>query len=230
LPKVGGGLYLFGEEEAGRMATTAKRLRAVIYGRNSTRRQEEAGTIETQVDFITNDPLVGARFGLLPRESWYLDTATSGSKKPLWERKHGKRLLTASKDSEREFDVIIVYKFNRLGRKAHDTEQAIEELLSRGVIIYDAKNQMFIDNNSATSKMIRQMLAIMSEFEASNDAEAMRDGQERIARAGKMLPSCIRLGYDWSAVDEHGRKAKGASLVIVPEEAKLVLSQQSYEG
>jgi hypothetical protein len=49
-----------------------------------------------------------------------------------------------------------------------------------------------------------------------------RDGLERQARAGNMMPSTPRLGYAWSQTDERGRKAKGASLVVVPEEKELV--------
>jgi site-specific DNA recombinase len=204
------------------MTAQQAKPRAVIYARVSSKKQEECRTIQTQLDFITHDPVVGVRFDLLPPDRWYLDDGVSGSKKPLWERKAGKRLLAEAKSKERDFDVVLAYKFNRLGRKMVDTEQAITELLGDGLTIYDCKNQMNIDNRTATGVMVRQMMGIMAEFEVRNDAEAMRDGQERKARAGKLMPSYLRLGYDWSAVDERGKKAKGATMVVNPEEAKLV--------
>jgi DNA invertase Pin-like site-specific DNA recombinase len=66
--------------------------------------------------------------------------------------------LTDAKQGK--LDVVIVYKFNRLGRNMIDTEQAISELFSYGVTVYDAKNQMVLDNTSATGKLIRQMMVI----------------------------------------------------------------------
>ena len=81
---------------------------------------------------------------------------------------------------------------------------------------------MQIDNTSATGKMIRQMMAVLGEFDRNNTVEAISDGLARKARNGEMLPSTTRLGYEWSEVDERGKKALGATLVIVSEEAELV--------
>ena len=195
-------------------------MKAVIYARVSSRRQAEAGTIETQLDAIYKDHMVAVRFGP-PREmEQYLDNGVSGRLRPLWERPNGKQLLADAKDGK--FDVVIVYKFSRIGRKAADTEIAIDELLSYGVSIYDVKNQLLMDNTSAAGKMVRQMMGIAAEFEVNNDIETMRDGLIRLASAGKPLPSSLHVGYDWTQVDEWGRKAKGAILVINQEEAELV--------
>ncbi|HZA25702.1 MAG TPA: recombinase family protein [Dehalococcoidia bacterium] len=67
----------------------------------------------------------------------------------------------------------------------------------------------------------------MAEFEATNDREAMRDGLERLARSGKMMPNFTRLGYDWSALIPEGQKgaghkAPGAVMVVNAQEAELV--------
>jgi site-specific DNA recombinase len=132
----------------------------------------------------------------------------------------GKRLLADAKAGK--LDVVIVYKFGRLGRKATDTEQAIEELLSYGVIIYDVKQQITFDNSSAAGKFLRQVLGIAAEFEVNNDAESMRDGMERLASQGKLMPTYIRLGYDWNHYDERGHKGKGAVMVVNEAEADLV--------
>ncbi|MEE9201901.1 MAG: recombinase family protein [Dehalococcoidia bacterium] len=160
-------------------------VKAAIYARVSTRMQEEGGTIETQLDRISKDPLVPVKYGPYAEMEQYLDNGVSGRKKPLWERPEGKRLLADAKAGK--FNVIIVYKFNRLGRHMIDTEEAIAQLFSYGITIYDVKNQMALDNNTATGKMIRQLMGMMAEFEATNGAEAMRDGLERVASSGKTL-------------------------------------------
>ena len=210
------------------MTTTKTKPRAIIYGRNSTKMQEEAETIETQLDFITHDPVVALKFDLIgDRDKWYLDSAQSASKKPLWKRRVGKHLLEDAKSPDRDFDVILCYKYNRLGRNLIDTETAINELLNAGVVIYDVKTQMTIDNSSASGILIRQIMGVMAEFEVRNDAEAMRDGLERKARNGELRPTTLRTGFDWSEVYENGHekeglKKPGADLVINDEEAKLV--------
>jgi site-specific DNA recombinase len=202
------------------------KLRAVIYARVSTSQQEEAGTIETQLDFITHDSYVAEQFNLL--EDRYLDNGVSGYKKPLWVRPEGKRLLADAK--ERKFDAVLVYKMTRLGRKMIDTEQAIDELTECGVAVYAVKDKMQVDTSSAAGKLMRQMMAVLGEFDRNNTVEAISDGLARKARAGEMLPSTTRLGYEWSETDDRGKKVKGATLVVNSDEADLVqLIYDRYE-
>ena len=64
------------------MTTAVNTKRAVIYARVSTREQEEDGSIETQLDYISHDAVVNEMYDLNEdRASWYLDEAESGSKK-----------------------------------------------------------------------------------------------------------------------------------------------------
>jgi site-specific DNA recombinase len=216
----------------------------IIYGRVSTNKQEEARTIKTQLDYILHDPVVTAQFGEIPDKEallsyialsdeeasrtkppesqyHYLDDGVSGYRKPLWERPAGKRLLARARAGELEGVTVLVYKLNRLGRKMIETEQAIDELLSYGVGVYDCKAHMKMDN-TPMGKLMRQMMGIFAEFERNNTVDNLRDGLEREARAGTLLPTVLRLGYTWSAFAPDGRKAKGADMVIAEEEAALV--------
>jgi DNA invertase Pin-like site-specific DNA recombinase len=61
-------------------------MKAVIYARVSTRIQEEAGSIETQLVRIAKDPIVAARFGAYEDMEQYLDNGVSGRRRPLWDR------------------------------------------------------------------------------------------------------------------------------------------------
>ena len=61
-------------------------MKAVVYARVSTRKQEEGGTIETQLDRISKDPIIPVKYGSYPEMDQYLDNGVSGRKKPLWER------------------------------------------------------------------------------------------------------------------------------------------------
>jgi site-specific DNA recombinase len=225
------------------VSTPQGKTDAVFYGRNSTRKQEEANTIETQIDHTWHDPVVLARFNL-PADApvhahlaakkngarkplgdvpgWYLDEGVTGYKRPLWERPQGKRLLDDARAGKLKGKTVLIYKYDRAGRKATDTEQAVTELIECGVSIYDVKGRLDIDNNTPTGKMFRQMLGIMAEYERNTTADRMFDGLERKARSEELLPTALRLGYDWTATDSRGHKAPGADMVINAKEAELV--------
>jgi len=184
-----------------------------VYARVSSSKQEEAGTIQSQVEYVRNRcaDLLG------DEPIYYLDEAQSAYKKALWQRPAGKRLL---EDAQPE-DVVVVFKLNRLGRRLHQTEQAIEMLMEKGARIYTASDQRWIDEVTPTGIVTRQILGAVAELERNETVEATRSGLERLARSGELMPSKTVLGYRWSETT-NGRKRQGAQLEIDPDEAKLV--------
>jgi site-specific DNA recombinase len=190
----------------------------VIYARNSTRQQEQAETIETQLDFIRNDKLTVERWG--QAETLYLDRGVSGYRKPLWERPGGKRLLLDAKAGL--IDTVIVYRFDRLGRKLVDVLQAIEELANAEATIWDSKQGRVIDSKTPEARLLLNMMASFGEFERDLTAGRTWDGLNRKYKAGGLLPNYAQYGYKWSELTPEGRKVKGAKLVIDAEEANTV--------
>src|SRR5262249_15064027 len=92
----------------------------LLYGRNSTDDQAEAGTIQNQQNFLRN---FAQLYGLqVVGEYW--DEGVSGTI-PLPDRPDGRRLLEAAE--ARPGAAVLVYRLDRLGRTlrtlldAHDT-------------------------------------------------------------------------------------------------------------
>src|SRR5262245_52262136 len=85
------------------------RTRAVLYARVSTEEQRERQTIQNQLDYAApwcqreGIQLVGI----------YKDDGVSGTL-PFEEREEGSRLLEDAK--AKKFDIVLVYKLDRLGR------------------------------------------------------------------------------------------------------------------
>ncbi len=189
----------------------------IVYARVSSDKQQEDGTIQSQLDAIQHHP------GLRGRDiaEVYADDGVSGYSKALWERPAGARLLAdAASGKWRDCDLVI-YKLNRLGRRGREIEEAIDRLLEFGITVASLEGYRF-DNQTAMGKFARQLFASLAELDRNNIVENTRAGLVRVARDGKLMPSQARLGYDWSASDAEGRKAKGAKLVVNPKEAELV--------
>ena len=47
-------------------------------------------------------------------------------------------------------------------------------------------------------------------------------GQYQKVKEGQYVPRYVRLGYDWTALTDDGRKAEGAEFVVNPKEAEIV--------
>jgi hypothetical protein len=101
-------------------------VRAVLYARVSTEEQREKQSIETQIDFARpwcereNISLVGI----------YRDEGISGTI-PFEDRPDGKRLLEDAR--QKKFNVVLVFKVDRLGRADVVSHIALHHLETLGV-------------------------------------------------------------------------------------------------
>lgn len=185
----------------------------------STSKQEEADTIESQLDYIHNHC---PRETLDDQRAYYLDKAQSAYKKPLWERPQGKKLL----EEVQPGDVVVVFHYFRLGRKLWQQEQAMERLVDIGARIYSVQEQRWYDDVTPTGIFVRQVMGAAAEHDRNETIEDTRKGLERLARAGMLWPTQLPLGYDWSDRYEEGEgkmhKKPGARPVVVLQEAELV--------
>src|SRR5262245_54499311 len=101
-------------------------LRAVAYCRVSSEEQARRESIETQVEYAKQ---ACAREGLALGEI-YKDEGISGTV-PFEQRPGGKRLLTDARKGE--FDLVLLYKVDRLGRLNVVSHVALHHLETVGV-------------------------------------------------------------------------------------------------
>jgi DNA invertase Pin-like site-specific DNA recombinase len=85
----------------------------------------------------------------------------------------------------RKFDVLLVWKLDRLSRSLKDLIGTLDELGHLGIdfISYDNK----IDTSSPTGKLVFQVIGAVAEFERNIISERVKAGLRNARRKGKRL-------------------------------------------
>jgi site-specific DNA recombinase len=186
--------------------------RVACYARVSTEDQAERQTVAAQTDFLRRYcDLHG-----LPIAGVYVDDGISGTT-ALEERPEGRRLLADAEAGA--FDVVLVYRLDRLGRSLKSLLDAHEQLDKVSVAIRSGTEPF--DTASPIGKFLFSLLASLAELERATITERMTMGRDRVARQGKYTGGPIPLGYD---LDDERRLVP--SMRIVPQlgisEAEMV--------
>ena len=181
-----------------------RKKRIAIYCRVSTVEQAEEGySIDEQERLLTEwcskmDYIV---------TKCYSDRGISG--KAINNRPALKELL---KDAEeKKFDMVLVWKINRISRKlTHVLE--IAETLEMNNIAFKSYSEEF-DNSTPAGKMQFQMMALVGEFERGTIAQNVKMGMCAKAKAGEWCGGQV-LGYNLVPVD----KQQGTKTVLTINE------------
>jgi site-specific DNA recombinase len=110
------------------------------------------------------------------------------------------------------FDVLLVYRTDRLSRSVRGLAQVIEDLDAAGVAFRSATEPF--DTQAAAGRMMVQMLGVFAEFERATIIDRVIAGMERKAAQGGWCGGHVPLGY--RAVKGEGR------LEVERSEATLV--------
>jgi len=210
-------------------ADTAGVLRVVFYYRVSTDEQEEKGTVEAQriylhdkfrADFRDDAP-TAVRMQLVGE---YCDDGWSGAK-ALGDRPDGRRLLDDARAGM--FDVVIIYKLDRLGRSARVLIDAHDELERCNVAITSATEPFDTrpGPQQAIGRFVFQLLASLAELERATIRERTMNGKHRVASAGEFINGLVPFGFD--VVDNHLVPSRRAVEMLAITESELV--QQIFE-
>lgn len=178
--------------------------RAAFYKRVSSDEQEERGTIASQGDYLAEryraDFRIDAPLGVrMEYVGEYADDGWSGAI-PLRDRPAGRRLLEDA--AAGKFDVVIVYKVDRLGRRARVLIEAHDELEAHGVAITSATEPFDTrpGPQQHIGRFVFQLLASIAELDRATIAMNTMNGKQRVARERRFVNGCVPFGYD---VDEH---------------------------
>lgn len=87
--------------------------------------------------------------------------------------------------ARREFDVVMAWSVDRLGRSLRDLIDFLSELHAVGCDLF--LHQQGLDTTTPAGKAMFQMLGVFSEFERSIIAERVRAGLARAKAEGKLL-------------------------------------------
>ena len=86
---------------------------------------------------------------------------------------------------KKDFDIILVWSVDRLGRSLQDLVSFLNEIHSVGCDLYI--HQSGIDTSTPTGKMMFQFIGIFSEFELGMIKERVISGQQRAKSQGKHI-------------------------------------------
>lgn len=199
-----------------------EKIKVAIYIRVSTKEQAEEGySIEEQEKRSKQE---------CKEQGWpvykvYSDRGISG--KSIKGRPGLQAMLA---DAELgKFDIVLVWKLNRLSRKLKDTLEIIEKLSSNNVELKSITEKTEI--NTPEGRLHLHIMSSLGEFERGQISENVKMGMKARAKDGRWNGGIV-LGYDLMDVPNSTKKRSDRMLVINPEEGTLVkkIFQMYYNG
>lgn len=183
-----------------------------IYARVSTMEQAEEGySIDEQIrvlnEFCKSE-------GYLVYDE-YVDRGISG--KNISGRPAIQRLLLDAE--QKKFEVVLVWKMNRLARKSLDLMNIVEKLDSKNIAFRSYTEKY--ETETSTGKLQFQLMAAIAEYERNNIAENVKMGMIARAKEGRWNGGQV-LGYDVVEIPSDNKKRKDTHLVINEREANTV--------
>ena len=197
------------------MSNTNNQIRAAIYARVSSEKQEKEGTIESQLEAVYQRV---QEDGLsVEPQLRFIDNGYTGTTlvRPALERLRDQAAAGT-------FDRLYVLNPFRFARKYAYQVLVLEELQSYGVEIVFLNHDF---GKGPEENLLLQMQGMIAEYERAKILERSRRGKLHAARKGSVsVLSGAPYGYKYiSCFEGHGE----ASYEIILEEAKVV--QQVFE-
>jgi len=146
--------------------------RIAIYARVSTDRQSTESQLNALREYASK------RAWAISKE--YIDEGYTGSntKRPAFTA-----MMADAK--KRKFDVLLVYKLDRLSRSLKDLITTLDDLKSMGIDFISYDNGL--DTTTPTGRLIFNVVGAVAEFEKDIIRERVRAGLENAKRKGKRL-------------------------------------------
>ncbi len=189
-------------------------VRVAIYIRVSTYEQVSGGYgLEYQEDDLSGEVKYRSKKdNWVHKPEWmYVDAGESGSSS---ERPEYKRMMEDAKKGM--FDMIAVWKIDRLSRSLSELLRIFEQLKEYGVGFFSYKENF--DVTGAIGRLTFQIFGALAEFERETIKMRTIEGKKAAARRGYYIGNGVPYGYKPKKhIDE-----KGSKLVVVSQRKKTV--------
>lgn len=110
-------------------------------------------------------------------------------------------LLMLDRLRKREFEGVVVFRFDRIGRNAREVVTLFEEFENKGIQVFSLNEN--IDTSSPIGKAIRDIIIRLAQLERENISEATKQRLQALKNMGK------RLGRPTGSKDKIQRKKEG---------------------
>lgn len=196
-----------------------KRVRILL--RVSSNQQLEAdGDLSVQRQLVTE--YVKGHNDWVLDDKEYFEGSNSGYKNAVSDRDI---LGEIYKDAKaREFDILVVYKDDRLGRRMWEIGGYVMSLKSLGVSIYTVKDGCISpESDDIMGQMVLALRYGNAQKSSSDTGQRVKDTAQKLVEKGKFMGGSAPYGYclEYSGeISKHGRALKHP--VIVPEQAEVV--------
>lgn len=160
--------------------------RAVLYSRVSTQTQAQEGvSLDTQLEMARSH---------CEAKGWHFSGAYTDAG---WSGRNDKRpeLARLIADAEaRAFELVIVYKLDRLGRSARKVYEVLGRLQDAEVSFVSLTQD--ITNLTSQGKAMTGFYTIVAEMESDMTSERVKAAMRHLVLSGKHFGGRVPLGYD----------------------------------
>ena len=161
-------------------------------------------------------------------EDWVLDNKEyfEGSKSAYKNKAEERDILQdALKDAKnREYDILVLYKDDRVGRLMWDTPTYIMGLKGYGVDVFTVKDGCITPElDDITGQMMLALRYGSAQKSSADTGMRVKDTAQKLVLKGKFMGGSAPYGYKLELsgeISKHGRALR--HLVIVPEQAEVV--------
>jgi len=101
----------------------------------------------------------------------------------------------------REFEGVVVFRFDRLGRNAREVVTLFEEFENKGIQVFSLNEN--IDTTSPIGKAVRDIIVRLAQLERENISEATKQRLQALKNLGK------KLGRPTGSKDKKKRNNEG---------------------
>ena len=187
---------------------------------SSNQQLESDGDLSVQRELVKEYVQKNSDWQLDGKE--YFEGSNSGYKNAVVDRDI---LQEALRDAENgEYDILVAYKDDRIGRRLWDVGNYVMELKKYGVDIYTVKDgHISPESNDVTGQIMLAIRYGNSQKSSSDTGMRVKDTAKKLVQRGKFMGGKAPYGYHLELsgeISKHGRALK--HLVVDEEQADVV--------
>ncbi|MBQ7955664.1 MAG: recombinase family protein [Lachnospiraceae bacterium] len=203
-----------------KQTNTDKKIARILLRVSSNQQLDADGDLSTQRQIILEH--IKQHDGWILDEKEYFEGGVSGYKNSVADRDVLQEALQDAKNNE--YDILVVYKDDRLGRRTLEVPTYILELKQAGVDIYTVKDGWISPKGDDTFAMVTLVMRYANAEKSSRDTGMrVKDTAKQLVKKGKFMGGKAPYGYELvysGETSKHGRLLKHP--VIIPEQAEVV--------